>query len=135
MPGDKINSFTQLIVWQESHKLVIAIFEKCEKLDKFDVLKNQIERSVLSITSNIAEGFGRQSTADKRRFYVIARGSMYEVQNQLLVARDTQRINDKDFNALAEHSVLCARLLHGLIRSIKTNGKASSWVLVTSYYS
>ncbi|HSW37388.1 MAG TPA: four helix bundle protein [Candidatus Saccharimonadales bacterium] len=124
MSGEDLTSFTKLIAWQTSHKLVLAVFEVCEKLPRNDVLRNQIERSALSITSNISEGFGRQSIADKKHFYIIARGSAFELQNQLLVARDTKRLSATKFNSLAKLSVDSLRLLHGLIRS--TNKNASS---------
>lgn len=122
----KINSFTDLKAWQESHKLVLAIFTACEKLPRNDVIRNQIERSVLSITSNIAEGFGRQSVGDKKHFYVMARGSAFEVQNQLLVARDTAKISKQQFQQLAGLSLDSIRLLHGLIRSLGRSQNAIS---------
>lgn len=78
-----------------------------------------MERAAISITSNIAEGFGRQTTNDKRHFYIMARGSVYELQNQLLIARDTERITLVQFKALAELSVEGKRLLHGLIKTLK----------------
>ncbi len=126
MSGEKINSFTKLLAWQRSHKLVIQIFNDFENLSKHDVLRYQIEKAALSITSNIAEGFGRQSAKDKCHFYVMARGSAYEVQNQLLVARDTKRITEENFKQLAELSLHSLRLLHGLIRSLTKKPNANS---------
>jgi four helix bundle protein len=116
--SEKITTFTKLEAWQVSHQLVILVYTACESLPRNDSLRVQIERSVLSITSNIAEGFGRQSVVDKRHFYVIARGSAYEVQNQLLVGRDTKKISDSAFEKCAALSITSLRLLHGLIRSI-----------------
>ena len=118
MSGEKINSFTKLHAWQAGHKLVLGIFSVCDNLSQYDVLRIQIERAVLSVTSNIAEGFGRQSTKDKHHFYVMARGSAYEVQNQLLVARDTKRISEDQFKNLAVLSLDSIKLLHGMIRSL-----------------
>lgn len=54
-----------------------------------------MERCAVSIASNIAEGFGRQSTQDKKHFYIMARGSAYELQNQLIIARDTKKISQR----------------------------------------
>ena len=116
--SEKITTFTQLEAWQVSHQLVIKVFTMCEQLPRTDSLRNQIERSVLSITSNIAEGFGRQSRADKKHFYIIARGSAFEVQNQLLVGRDTGRFTKESFERAASLSLSSLRLLHGLIRSL-----------------
>lgn len=117
--AEKIDSFTKLTTWQAAHKLVIAIFLACEALPKYDSVRSQLERAALSISSNIAEGFGRQTQADKRHFYVMARGSTYEVQNQLLVARDTHKFTHTTFDELATLSLDTIRLLHGLIRSLE----------------
>ncbi len=122
----KIDSFTKLKAWQEGHKLVLGVFDSFDALPRNDVLRNQISRSALSITSNIAEGFGRQSIADKKHFYIMARGSAFEVQNQLLVARDTKRISEERFRRLAEQSLDSTRLLHGLIRSLNRIKDANS---------
>ena len=126
MWGEKINSFTDLHAWQASHKLVIEIFITFDKLPQYDALRSQIQRAALSITSNISEGFGRQSTKDKQHFYVMARGSAYEVQNQLIVARDTKRISGEKFNELAKLSLDSIRLLHGLMRFITKGANADS---------
>lgn len=113
-----IDSFTKLDAWRKSHELVIGVFQCCDKMPGNDVLRRQIERSSLSITSNIAEGFGRQSLKDKKHFYIIARGSAYEVQNQLIVAKDTNKITKNSFDELSVISIDSLRLLHGLIRSL-----------------
>ncbi|MEX1995181.1 MAG: four helix bundle protein [Candidatus Saccharimonadales bacterium] len=124
MSKGKIQSFTQLDAWKHSHNLVLAVFKNCEKLSRSDSLRNQMERSALSITSNIAEGFGRQSLKDKKHFYIIARGSGYELQNQLLVARDTTRVSEEEFAEMANLSLDSIRLLHGLIRSLNKNANS-----------
>jgi len=129
MPGssnDGLNSFTKLTAWQAGHKLVIATLSMCEQLPPQNPLRNQMERAVISITSNVAEGFGRQSKADKKHFYVMARGSAYELQNQLLVARDTGKITTSTFSRLAELSLDSIRLLHGLIRALNKPGDTNS---------
>ena len=92
MTEDKITSFTKLVAWQQSHKLVIAVFKTCGALRRNDSLWNQMERSAVSITSNIAEGFGRQSTQDKRHFYIMARGSGYELQSVAYCSRHQEDI-------------------------------------------
>jgi four helix bundle protein len=126
MTENKITSFTGLTAWQKSHELVLAILKTFENQVKNDVVKNQIERSALSITSNIAEGFGRQSLADKKHFYVMARGSAFEAQNHLLVARDSKKISTEDFQKLAALSLDSIKLLHGLIRSLERQRNAIS---------
>lgn len=126
MSEDKITSFTKLIAWQKSHELVLCVLGTFEKAPRNDVIRVQIERASLSITSNIAEGFGRQTINDKKHFYVMARGSAYEVQNQLLVARDLKRISGVEFQKLAVLSLDSIRLIHGLIRSLERQRNANS---------
>ncbi len=118
MSTDKINSFTDLLAWQKSHELTVAVF-KIFKSAKNNNLRSQIERSSLSVTSNIAEGFGRSSQKDKDHFYVMARGSAFEVQSQLFVARDIADITQEEFVELLNKSVDSIKLLHGLIRSLR----------------
>lgn len=120
MPG-VIKSFTDLDAWKKNHQLVISVYRTCEVFPKHDSLKNQMERCAVSITSNIAEGFGRQTAKDKSHFYAMARGSVYELQNQLLIARDTGKISEEKFQELASVSLDSIKLLHGLMRS--TNKK------------
>ncbi len=115
-----IDSFTKLKAWQSSHQLAIKIFNLCKSFPKNEnVLKNQIQRASISVSSNIAEGFSRYSIQEKIRFYNIAEASLVEVQNQLLIARDISYINKKDFNQLAEDSIVTLKLLRGLIKSLK----------------
>ncbi len=114
-------SFTDLIAWQEGHKLVLQVYAETKNFPKEEVfgLVNQLRRAVVSITSNIAEGFNRRTEKDKLHFYTMAIGSVGEVQNQLLIARDVKYITGEKFSKHAEQSILVHKLLTGLIRSIK----------------
>jgi four helix bundle protein len=77
----KIHFFTDLDCWKEGHKLVIIIYKITTKFPKEEVygLINQMRRVVVSITSNIAEGFSRQSYAEKVQFYSTAQASNTEL--------------------------------------------------------
>ncbi len=115
----KIRSFTDLLTWQEGHKLVLLVYKSTESItpqEKF-ALVDQLRRAVVSITSNIAEGFGRRSAKDQMQFFYIALGSLKEVQNQLLIARDLDYIDATEFQKLAQQSSKVSQLLHGLIKS------------------
>ena len=117
----KIKSFTDLIVWQEGHKLVIAIYKLTKQFPKDELfaLSSQIRRAVISITSNISEGFSRKSQKEKIQFYYIALGSLTEVQNQPLVAKDIGYIDKTHFNEVAKQTVLISKLCNGLIKKTK----------------
>jgi four helix bundle protein len=118
---NKIKSFTDLIVWQEGHKLVLMIYDITKQFPKEEIfgLTNQLRRAVVSITSNIAEGFSRQSYKDKVKFYYISLGSLTEVQNQLLISKDTKYISQEDFNKIAKQTVKVSKVANGLIKSSK----------------
>lgn len=120
--SSKIKSFTDLHVWQESHWLVLEIYKHTQKFPKEEQfgLTNQIRRAVVSITSNIAEGFSRNSYKEKIQFYSMALGSVTEVQNQLLIARDISYITQDKFKKLAEQTIVVNKLLNGIIKSSKT---------------
>jgi len=80
---EKIKSFTDLISWQEGHKLVLLIYAITKKFPKEELfgLVSQIRRCAISITSNIAEGFSRKSKKEKINFYHISLDSLTELQN------------------------------------------------------
>lgn len=118
----KIKSFTDLNAWKESHRLVLLIYEITKSFPKEELfgLTNQMRRAAVSVTSNIAEGFSRSSYKDKAHFYTVALGSLTELQNQLLVARDLRYISKDEFNNLASITVTANKLLNGLIKKSKT---------------
>ena len=119
----KITKFTDLIAWQEGHKLVLLIYKLTEQFPNWErfALANQLIRAVVSFTSNIAEGFAKESGKEKVRFYSIAQTSLIEVQNQILIAKDVGHINFEKFNKIAEQTVICHKLIIGLIRATKQN--------------
>jgi four helix bundle protein len=78
-----------------------------------------MKRAVISITSNIAEGFSRSHSKEKIQFYFMALGSLVEVQNQLLIARDLDYIAKEKFNIVAQQTIIVSKLVNGLIKSLK----------------
>lgn len=120
----KIKSFTDLNCWQEGHKLALGIYRATSLFPRNEEfgLTSQIKRAVVSITSNIAEGFSRYSYKEKCQFYYISLGSVTEVQNQLLLAKDLGFIKEKDnFTNLANQTVILSKLINGLIKSTKSH--------------
>lgn len=119
--GAKIQSFTGLIAWQEGHKLVLMVYKATKNFPKEEMfgIVNQMRRAVISITSNIAEGFSRKTLKDKNNFYSMARGSLTEIQNQLIASRDIGYMSKDDFNHIAEQTVLVHKLINGLLKSSK----------------
>jgi four helix bundle protein len=118
----KIKCFYDLKVWVEAHKLVIIIYKTSISFPREEIfgLTNQIRRASVSITSNIAEGFGRESMKDRIHFYTMALGSLYEVQNQLIISRDVNYIKEKEWYDLETQVILVGKMLNGLIKKSKS---------------
>ena len=118
MENKKIKSFTDLNAWKEGHVLVLMVYKSTENFPKREIfgLINQMRRAIVSVTSNIAEGFSRITSKDKCHFYSIASGSLTELQNQLVVARDLKFLEKSDFDKIAYQTVEVAKLISGLKR-------------------
>lgn len=118
-----IKSFTDLKVWQESHKLSLEIYKLTKKFPSEEIygLSSQMRRCSVSVASNLAEGFGRSSAKDREHFYVMSDGSLYELKSQLLLAKDLGYISQNQFEKIAEIANCAHKLLHGLLRSHKSN--------------
>ena len=114
----KIKSFTDLYAWQEGHKLVLMIYKTTENFPNKETfgLTNQMRRASVSVTSNIAEGFSRNTSKDKVQFYSMAHGSLTELQNQLIIARDIKYISKEEFSKIANQTVTVHKLITGLKR-------------------
>ncbi|MDO8511980.1 MAG: four helix bundle protein [bacterium] len=114
----KITVFTDLNAWKESHKLVLLTYQLTKTFPKDEMygLISQMRRAAISITSNIAEGFGRQTYPEKIQFYSIAKGSLSELQNQLIASRDTNLLNEDSFQNAFKQSITAHKLITGLIR-------------------
>jgi four helix bundle protein len=119
MMSRKVKSFTDLYAWQEGHKLVLMVYEITKKFPKEELfsLTNQMRRAAVSVTSNIAEGFSRNTLKDKRQFYVTAQGSLTELQNQLIIAKDIGYLNKEKFDEIFKQTITVHKLITGLKKS------------------
>ncbi len=117
----KIREFTDLLAWQEAHKLVLLVYSTTKIFPKSELfgLTDQMRRASVSITSNIAEGFGRQGYKEKIQFFYIAHGSLTELKNQLFIARDLTYISAPEFAKIEAQLALAHRLLQGLLKKNK----------------
>ncbi|OGG29512.1 hypothetical protein A2971_02390 [Candidatus Gottesmanbacteria bacterium RIFCSPLOWO2_01_FULL_46_21] len=118
----KIKNFTDLDAWKEAHKLVLTVYNitKLFPSEEMFGLVSQMRRSAVSITSNIAEGFSRQSYKEKLQFYSIALGSTTELQNQILIARDVSFIEKDIFQEISEQIIKVHKIINGLIKKSRT---------------
>lgn len=121
MENAKIKTFTDLIAWQEGHKLVLLIYKITSNFPRSEYsLVDQMKRCTVSITSNIAEGFSRKSKKEKMQFYYMSLGSTTELQNQLVISRDLRFMPVKDFDIVAQQTIRQHKLINGLIKSSKS---------------
>ena len=116
-------SFEDLGVWQRGCRLSVAIFETFESCKKFS-FKDQIERSGLSIPSNIAEGAERGSAKDFAHFLNFSKGSCGELRTQLYIARKLKLLAKTDSERLIAETKEISAMLEGLRRSILAKGRA-----------
>jgi len=117
----KIRSFTDLQVWKDGHMLVLKIYELTRNFPSDEIfgITNQLRRAAVSFTSNIAEGFSKISYKEKIHVDRISLGSLTEMQNQWLIAKDIQYLPLPIFKDLAERTVLLSKMLNGLIKKSK----------------
>ena len=118
----RIKEFTDLLAWQEAHKLVLLVYSATRTFPKEELfgLTSQMRRAAVSITSNIAEGFGRQGYREKVQFFYMAHGSLTELKNQLFIARDLKYISAGEFDKIIGQLSLTHRLLQGLLTKTKS---------------
>ena len=115
-----MKNYRDLIVWQKAMRLVTEIY-RCTKAfpqDERYGLISQLRRSSVSLPSNMAEGYGLNSTQDYVRFLRVANGSLFELQTQLEIARNLGFLSEEDFSELFELSREIERMLSSLIRKI-----------------
>lgn len=100
----KINKFEDLDCWKLSLKVTKLIYDATSKKEfsKDFFLRDQLRRSIVSVSSNIVEGFERSNNNEFVRFLKIAKGSSGEAKNQIYIAREVGYLSDKEFNDLIE---------------------------------
>ena len=98
------NDFTEMPVWNTAMDIAEDVFHLTARLPRKEDygLTSQLRRAALSISANIAEGFGRRGTADKQKFYDYSRGSAFETKNHLIYGNRVKYFTDKEVNALFE---------------------------------
>lgn len=110
-------------VWKKVHKLVIKVYGLTKKYPKEEIygLTSQIRRSCTSISTNIAEGCGRDSQLELMRFLVIAMGSANELEYLLLLAKDLHLMEVREHGKLSNDLIEVKKMLSGFINKLKTD--------------
>ncbi|MBK7183408.1 MAG: four helix bundle protein [Bacteroidetes bacterium] len=119
--NNKINSYKDLIVWQKSIALVTEIYKLTKAFpaeEKFGIV-NQLNRAVVSIPANIAEGWGRESSKNYLQFLRVSRGSLMETETLLVISKNLNYIDDENFRMISEKLDETGKILQGLIKGVQ----------------
>ncbi|HEV2722135.1 MAG TPA: four helix bundle protein [Thermoanaerobaculia bacterium] len=112
------SGFVGLDVWQKARLLAKDIYVMTRSFPREEIfgLTQQMRRAAVSILCNIAEGRGRRSRPDYRHFVLIARGSAFELQAQIIIASDIGYVEESTAKSLSKRAAEVARMLSGLVR-------------------
>ena len=115
-----LRSYQELIGWKKGIELVTDVYQLTQKFPKREIygLTSQIRRAAVSISSNIAEGQGRMSRGEFKQFLGHARGSVFELESQVLIARNLAYLNMEEGEFLLERIAELGRVLNGLLKSL-----------------
>ena len=114
------DSYKDVIAWQRSMELTVAVYQLTAGFpseERFG-LTNQLRRASVSVPSNIAEGYGRNTTGEYKQFLGVARGSTMEIQTQLLIAKELGFGEAKRWQAADALAQEVSKILVGLMRSL-----------------
>ena len=121
MAKETVRSYSDLIAWQKAVKLVTEIYRVSKRFPSEELfgLTSQLRRAAISIPSNIAEGQGRLGRKEFLHFLGNARGSLGEVETQIIIARNLDYLSEAEINDIMELSAEAGRILNGLLSSLK----------------
>lgn len=119
--ADMASSYRDLRVWRRAMELVVSVYEHTGNLPKEEMygLVTQMRRAAVSIPSNIAEGKGRLTDRDRAHFFSQARGSLLELETQILIAQALHFLSEATAESLIQLSGEIGRMLNSLVTSIR----------------
>ena len=120
---NEIKDFKYLVVWQRAMDLVAEVYQVVKKLPKEELyaLSDQIRRAVISIPSNIAEGYGRNSSKEFSHFISIAKGSKSELETQLLLCVKIDYLKESDIQNVMYLIDQVGKMLYSLQKKLTVN--------------
>ena len=122
----EIKSYRDLLIWQKGIEIVVLTYKLVSSFPKDELyaLSSQIKRSSVSIPSNISEGYWRQSTQSYIQFIKIARGSLCELETQLLIAKKLDFISDeKLFSELTNQIIEESKMINSFLNKLESSKK------------
>jgi len=118
-----MQDFKKLQIWEKSHYLTLRIYDATYQFPREEIygLTSQIRRACASIPTNIAEGCGRNSSADFARFLQIAMGSASETEYLILLAHDLKHLDSDQYVELTDATVRVKKMLTALLKKLKAS--------------
>ncbi|MDX8439493.1 four helix bundle protein [Mesorhizobium australafricanum] len=118
--AEKTGSYKDLVVWQQAMDLAVSVYSATKSWPKEELygLTSQVRRSATSVSSNIAEGYGREIRGSYQQFLRIAQGSLKELETQLLIAERTGIAPRATTDPLLASTESVGKLLRLLIRKL-----------------
>ena len=118
-----MRNFKTLDVWKDGILLCMEVYKTTKTFPKNEIygITSQIQRSVVSISSNIAEGAGKDGDREFNKFLSIALGSAFELETQLIICRDVGYLTEEKFLLLANPTVILQKMIYSLKLSLILN--------------
>ena len=118
-----MRDFHHLDIWQRSHQLTLRIYSVTQTFPKEEVfgLASQMRRSASSVPTNIAEGCGRDSSIELKRFLTIASGSISELQYQVILCKDLNYINETLYKELFDEISQIRKMIYSYSFKLKAD--------------
>lgn len=115
-----MRDFRKYKVWEQGHAITLKMYKTTQTFPKSEEfgIKSQMRRASYSIPSNIAEGCGRESDAEFKRFLIISQGSAIELEYFLILAKDLEYINELDCEILDNDVNKIKRSINNLVNKI-----------------
>ena len=112
-----MKDFKELEVWKACKNLVIMVYKNTDNFPKTEQfgLTNQLRRAAVSVPSNIAEGIGRKTNKDSSNFMYISRGSLFEIETQVIISFELAYLSDLQLEELVNQINYCRKLVNGMI--------------------
>jgi len=116
-----MHNYKELSVWKKSVSIATEVYLNTQKFPKSEMygITAQIRRSVVAISSNIAEGAGRSGKNEFKHFLNIAYGSSFELETQLIISNNLEYLSDEKFRIINQQLIIVQKMLYKLIKSLQ----------------
>ena len=117
----KVRSFTDLEIWKKGREIKIEIFKICKTIPKEEkyVLSDQLKRAAISVTANIAEGYGRYHFKENIQFLRMSHGSLYELLDHLITCVDLNYLDENSFKNLEDSIFANIKMINQFINYLR----------------